>query len=86
MTIDISTIGREGFVIYKDGKYYAIPQTQWQRAENEVPKDSVGRAAVLVDRGSIVAYVPPEAAVPVGAYCVVVNLSSLVPPVPTDKK
>lgn len=79
-TFNPEEIGREGFVIFTDNKYYVIPESAWKNPEHEVSKDTVGRAGVLVDRGSLLAYVPPETAAPVGAYCVVINLQNLVRP------
>lgn len=60
-----------GIVIHHDGQYYSVSQEHW--ADNRLFEGSEGDAGTLVDRGAIAANIPNDS-IPIGTYCVLVNL------------
>ena len=60
-------------ILHEGTNYFSIPQKDW----SDLPTNlSQADSKVLVTRGAVVAVMPPND-LPVGAYCVLINLSGL---------
>jgi hypothetical protein len=63
-----------GIVIHHDGQLYSVSPEHW--ANSPLIEGSEGDAGTLVDRGAIAANIPNDS-IPIGTYCVLVNLALL---------
>jgi hypothetical protein len=62
-------------IVIRDGRdYYVLEPALWKN--NELPPGAEGDAGTLVDRGAAVANIPDDD-IPIGTYCVLVNLGLL---------
>lgn len=66
--------GPDDIVIHENDTLYAISRRNW--AGNRLPPGAEGDAGTLVDRGAIAANIPNDD-IPIGTYCVLVNLALL---------
>jgi len=65
----LSPKGRE-VVVHENGEFFSIPENLWEPLPDE------GDAQVLVQRGAVVATIP-RSPLPIGTFCVLVNLDRL---------
>jgi hypothetical protein len=64
----------DAIVIKEGADFYVIQPSLWQ--DNELPPGAEGDAGTLVDRGAAIANIPDDD-IPIGTYCVLVNLGLL---------
>ena len=76
---DIVIVGENGKLTYK------VPTSFWRQPANKIATEVVGDAAVVVNRGALLAEVP-KPNFPVGYYCILINFSEVedAPPAPTQ--
>lgn len=67
-------VNASSIVIHEEGTFYAIPRSAWKA--NGLPEGAEGDAGALVDRGAVAANIPDDD-IPIGTFCVLVNLGLL---------
>jgi hypothetical protein len=70
-----SVIGSEGILIHTDEGFFYISEEEYKT--RKLPRQGMGLAKVLIERGCIVANIPDNTGIVSGAYCYLLSIANL---------